>query len=190
MPDLIIKGVTYHGGFSYVPESKWTRIGRLVLGEDAVTMDRVQDKQMRNLPAFELCRTRAISAIEVTSEQVAKSKLGAAALFGVLGAVTAKGSEERATVIVYLKSGEKGYFTISKQSVPSLLGTLEPWMRERGITLGSPEEAPPIQAVAAPKLIADELAKLAQLRDTGVLSEEEFSALKAQLIEDHLGSTN
>ena len=187
MSDVHINGVTYHGGFSFIPESKWIRIGRLILGDDAVTMDRIQDKQMRNLPAIEVCRTRAIAAIEITSEQVAKSKLGAALVFGVLGGVTAKGSQDRATVIVYLKSGEKGYFTISGQSVASLLGTLEPWMRERGITLGSPEEGP--VPAAAPKLIADELAKLAQLRDTGVLSEEEFSDLKSKLIKDHMGST-
>jgi len=37
--------------------------------------------------------------------------------------------------------------------------------------------------------VADELAKLAQLRDSGVLSEEEFLALKSKLIEDHTGST-
>ena len=39
-------------------------------------------------PPMELCRTRAIGSIEVTSEQVARSKVGAALLFGVLGAVT------------------------------------------------------------------------------------------------------
>jgi hypothetical protein len=154
MPELLLEGVTYHGGFSFVPESKWVRIGRLILGDDAVTMDRVQDKQIRNLPAVELCRTRAIAAIEITSEQVAKSKLGAALVFGVLGGVTAKGSQDRATVIVYLKSSEKGYFTISGQSVASLLGTIEPWMREKGIALGSPEESP-VQGALAPNLIAD-----------------------------------
>ena len=133
-----------------------------------------------------MCRTLAIAAMEITSEQAAKSKLGAALFFGVLGAVTAKGSEDRATLIVYLKSGEKGYFTINRQSVASLLGTLEPWMREKGIALGAPDAGPP--SAAAPKLIADELAKLAQLRDSGVLSEEEFLALKRNLIETHLGS--
>lgn len=186
MPELILKSVTYHGGFSYVPESKWTRIGRLILGNDKVTMDRIQDKQMRNLPAIELCSTRAISAIEVTSEQTAKSKVGAAVLFGVLGAVTARGSMDRATLIVHLKSGEKGYFTMDKQSVASLLGIVEPWMREKGITSGSPEMS--LVQTAAPNLIADELSKLAQLRDSGVLSEDEFSDLKSKLIEDHLRS--
>lgn len=189
MEPLQINGVTYHGGFSFIPESKWVRIGRLLLGDDAVILDRVQDKQMRNMPAVELCRTRAIAAMEITSEQVAKSKLGAALVFGVLGAVTAKGSMERATVIVYLKSGETGYFTIGKQSVASLLGLLTPWLRGQGISIGPPLTAPTdTTAPSAPNLIADELTKLGQLRDTGVLSDEEFVALKTKLIKDHMGS--
>jgi len=188
MPELHLGGVTYYGGFTHVPESKWTRIGRLVLGDDAVTMDRVQDKQMRNLPAVELCRSRAISTIEVTSEQVAKSKLGAALVFGVLGGVTAKGSMDRATIIIHLKSGAAGYLAVDKKSSASVLGLITPWAREKEIGLGAPQ-AQPIQS-AGPKLIADELAKLAELRESGVLTEQEFLSLKRTLIEDHMGSTN
>ena len=129
---------------------------------------------MRNIPAVELCRTRAIAAVEVTSEQVAKSKLGAALVFGVLGAVSAKGSMERATVIVYLKSGETGYFTIGKQSVASLLGLLTPWLRGQEDTRwGRQTPVLPIPSAAelCTEFIADDdLAKLAQLRDSGVLS--------------------
>ena len=181
MPDLILKGVTYHGGFSYIPESKWTRIGRMVLGDDAVNMDRIQDKQMRNLRPIELCRTRAIAAIEITSEQVAKSKIGAALVFGVLGGVTAKASHDRATVIVYLKSGEKGYFTIDGMSLPQLLGTLQPWMRERGIALGAPvSEAASPPAVADP---AEQLKKLADLHQSGLLTDEEFAAKRATIVD-------
>ena len=160
--------------------------GGIVLDDESVRMVGVQNEKFtRDLPPMEMCRTGAITAMEVTSEQAAKSKLGAALFFGVLGAVTAKGSEDRATLIVYLKSSEKGYFTLNGQSVASVLGILEPWMRHKGITLGAPGEGP--APTAAPKLIADELAKLAQLRDSGVLSEEEFSALKGKLIEEHMG---
>jgi hypothetical protein len=44
-----------------------------------------------------------------------------------------------------------------------------------------------VQALA-PNLIADELTKLAQLKDARVLSEEEFLALKTKLIEDNMSS--
>jgi hypothetical protein len=135
---------------------------------------------MRNLRPIELCRTRAVAAIEITTEQVAKSKLGAALLFGVLGGVTAKGSQDRATLIVYLDSGEKGYITIDGQSVASLLGTLEPWMRERGIALGSPQEEP-IQTTSPDP--AEHLKKLADLHQSGLLTDEEFAAKRAAIVD-------
>jgi hypothetical protein len=124
----------------------------------------------------ELCRTYAIAAMEVTSEQAAQSKIGAALLFGVLGAVTAKGSADRATLLVHLKNGDVGYFTVKKQSTASLLGVLTPWLREHGITLGTLVAAAPADT---PKLIADELLKLAQLHHSGVLADDEFVTWKA-----------
>lgn len=41
---------------------------------------------------------------------------------------------------------------------------------------------PPIQQVAPPSGLADQLAKLSQLRSTGALSDAEFEAAKAQLL--------
>ena len=185
MEPLQITGVTYLGGLTYLPESKWIRIGRLTLDDDALMLDRVQDKQMRNLPPLELCRTRAIASLEITSEQVAKSKIGAALVFGVLGGVTAKGTADRATVIIYLKSGEKGYLAVDRHSAASLLGVLAPWMRGQGIPERSPEVAQSVGG-PTPALIADELMKLSQLKAAGDLSGEEFAALKGKLIADHL----
>ncbi len=163
-----------------------SRAGRLVLDDDALTLDQIAHETLtRNFdPPVELCRTRAIASVEVTSEQVARSKVGGAVLLGVLGAVASKAAADRATLLVTLKSGETGYLTVDGQSTASLLGTLSPWLREHGIEVGSSTEAK-----AAGVSVADELAKLAQLRDSGVLSEEEFLALKSKLIEDHTGST-
>jgi hypothetical protein len=184
MPPLQVAGVTYHGGFSHLGIGE-TRPGSLVMDDDAVTLRWMQNGRDYR-PHMEICRTRAIATIEVTSEQAAKSKLGAAVVFGVLGAVTAKGSMDRASMLVTLRNGETGYFTIQKQSTASLLGVLTPWLREHGIALGSPD-VESAQPALAPKLIADELVKLAHLRDSGVLSEEEFAALKGQLIQDATG---
>jgi hypothetical protein len=183
---LHIPRVTYHGGLSFLSESGIH--GRLVLDDEALTLERVQNEgYTRDLPSFELCRTRAIAAIEVTSEQVAKSKLGAALVFGVLGGVTAKASKDRGTLIVHMKNGEAGYFTVDRQSAASLLGLISPWMRDRNIAQGSPQMPDPLRLPA--NLIADELTKLARLRESGAISEGEFVALKTKLIEDHLGST-
>ena len=64
-------------------------------------------------PPIEVCRTRAIASIEVTSEQAAKFRFG-----GILS----KGAQDRATVVVCLKNGDAGYFTIGGQSTGMLLG--------------------------------------------------------------------
>jgi hypothetical protein len=178
MGELTIPGTRYLGGFSYLAEK-----GRLVLNDETVTMDRIPNETLtRNFDApFELCRTRAIASMEVTSEQVAKSKVGAAMLFGVLGAVTAKGAEDRATIGITLKSGEVGYLTVANESTASLLARLGPWMRQQGIAQGPPE-ALAATTTAEPKLIADELAKLWELHKAGALTEEEFSAHKARLL--------
>jgi hypothetical protein len=45
-----------------------------------------------------------------------------------------------------------------------------------------PPSPPTASAVASSASVADELAKLAALRDQGVLSEEEFLAQKARLL--------
>ena len=182
MEPLRFEPAQYHGGFSFIPEVKWSQIGRLVFGDDALVLDRVQDHQMRRIAPLELCRTRAIARLEVTSEQVAKYKR-----FGVYSALWGKSSIDRASVVVYLKSGEKGYITIGKRSTASVLGVLTPWMREHGIAERAPLAAEP-GAELASRLIADELLKLAQLKDSGALSPEEFVALKTKLIEDHMSN--
>lgn len=135
MNEVCIPGVTYHGGFSWQPEA--TRAGTLVLNDDTLTLDRIIHESLtRNTdPPVELCRTKAVASIEVTSQQVAKSKLGAAVTLGLLGAVTAKGTAERVTLVVTLKSGEAGYLTADGQSTPALLGKVSPWLREHGVEL-------------------------------------------------------
>jgi hypothetical protein len=171
-----IPGVTYLGGFSFMPEP--SRTGTLVLDDDALTLDRIIHETLKGNfdPPMELCRTRAVASIEVTSEQVARSKVGAAVLFGVLGAMTAKAASDRATLLLTLKSGETGYLTVDRQSTASVLGTLHPWLREHGIAVGS-------TGSVDSSSLADELAKLAEIHRSGALTDDEFTAAKAKLLE-------
>jgi hypothetical protein len=130
-----IGGVTYHGGFSWAPDA--TRPGTLVLDDDAVTLTRIVHETFRGNwdPNVEICRTRAIASVLITADHVAKSRVGGAALLGILGAVATKSTQERATIVVTTKSGEVGYLTAMNQSVPSLLGALSPWLRQHGIAV-------------------------------------------------------
>jgi hypothetical protein len=177
MQPLHINGATYHGGFSHLALNQ-TRMGTLVIDDDALTIRWLQGGREYHTPV-EICRTRAIASIEVTSEQAAKYRTG-----GILS----KGAQDRATMIVNLKRGEGGYFTLDGQSTATVLGIITPWMREYGIVLGS-SEIEPSPVATAPMSIADELAKLAQLRDSGVLTDDEFVTLKTQLIQEHTGTT-
>ena len=173
---LQVPGVTYLGGFSFLPQASRAP-GTLVFDDDTLTLDRIAYETLRSNfdPPMEICRTRAIASIEVTSEQVARSKVGAAFLFGVLGAVTAKSAADRATLLVTLKSEEAGYLAVDGQSKAAVLGRLRPWLREHGIAVGSPEPAESLS-------LADELAKLAEIHRSGALTDDEFTAAKAKLL--------
>jgi Short C-terminal domain len=77
-------------------------------------------------------------------------------------------------------------FRVSKAEAEQIKATLTQLM------LGGGAPAPPAPAAAsaapaapaepAPALVADELAKLVQLRDAGALTDEEFAAQKARLL--------
>jgi hypothetical protein len=75
---LYIPDAGYRGGFSFL--AAIPAPGRLVLDDDTVTLDRIFHQTLRSNfdPPVELCGTRAIASVVVTSEQVARSKLGAA----------------------------------------------------------------------------------------------------------------
>lgn len=68
-------------------------------------------------------------------------------------------------------------FAVHKMSAGELRGKLGHWVKRL-------PEPPTVESAAAAgsSSVADELAKLAQLRDQGVLSAEEFDAQKARLL--------
>jgi hypothetical protein len=51
-----------------------------------------------------------------------------------------------------------------------------------GAVAGAPAQAAPVQQAPAAASMADELIKLAKLRDDGILTEEEFAQQKANLM--------
>jgi hypothetical protein len=59
---------------------------------------------------------------------------------------------------------------------------IEAWIRAHPAFRGNMPQNGPGPQVAAPVTIADELTKLAQLRDAGVLSPNEFAQAKAKLL--------
>lgn len=119
------------------------------------------------------------ASIEITSEQVAKSRAGAALMFGV-GALAAKSSSNKATIIVRTKDGHQIYFQLDNKDAAHVRAKVSALLTSAGVPFYAevPIAATP---AAGPDTIA-QLAQLAQLREAGHLSDEEFQAQKARVL--------
>ena len=165
-------GANYLGGFSWAPKPA---LGELTLNEEFI--EHSERPRSRKKPGATIVKVYVsmIASVEITSEQVAKSKVGAVLLFGVLGGLAAKGTKDRGAIIVHLKNGQTGYFTVDDYSEHELRGKLSPWINGLQIPVGPPRAV--VETASAS--VADELLKLASLRDSGILTGEEFAKLLA-----------
>jgi len=161
---------TYLGGVVDQPKK---RSGNLMFTMDEIVLG--GGLRSMSIPMSDVC------GVDVGGEQVGKSKVGAVLVFGILGGLAAKSSVARGDITVYLKSGGEAYFHVDKKSEMEVRAALSPLLGVVGIPFGS-EAAAPVVAASSAVSTADELAKLAQLRDQGVLTEEEFAAEKAKLL--------
>ncbi len=106
--------------------------------------------------------------------------------------LAAQKKEKLAVMIVRLRSGEEAIFDTAKLTAPELKGKLTPIMSQLRKANTTPEPVsqirpqPVTNASAAPSLtpisVADELKKLAELKDAGVLTHEEFAVQKARVL--------
>ena len=93
---------------------------------------------------------------------------------------------DRAFLAIYRNDGATAHFQIDHLSPQSLRAQLAPILFKVGVPFlddpffTGPNAAP--QEPVAPASVADELAKLAELRDQGILSEDEFLAQKGRLL--------
>lgn len=121
----------------------------------------------------------AIEGPESASKRVT---VGRALALGVFS-LAAKKTDKSAVVVVSLKSGEEAIFDTRKFSAGELRAKLAPITSQlrRGITAAEQSNAK--QAPAAPATsVADELKKLGELKEAGLLTEEEFEGQKAKLL--------
>lgn len=127
------------------------------------------------------------SGISYDSEQIKKSRVGKAMLVGVF-ALAAKGTQAAATITVTLKDGGAAVYQVDGKSGPAVRGRIQAMVSAAGIPCLDDMSSEPSARIlaadqsAAPLSVADELAKLAALKDAGALTDEEFSAQKAKLL--------
>lgn len=157
----------YLGGFPNIPKKK--------TGSLSAT---AEDLYLGNVRM----RMRDITSVEVTAEA---STIDGDCIFGFGPAKTKQRTSvtvrlrtrQRTAVSIHLRSGEVGYFVVEKKTPPEVRGKLAPALRAAGVPFHDQLPAP----ASAPST-ADELAKLAQLRGQGVLTDDEFATQKARLL--------
>ncbi len=147
-------------------------------------------------PKVAVLQLANVASVEVTSTQVAKNKVKAEIMFGVLGGLGAKGSETDTAIAVYTKDDQIAYYQVDKKTEAQVRARITPVLRAASVpfrdeaAVQTQQEAlreavaqavQSAQGGGAPS-VADELAKLAQLRDQGILTDEEFAAQKAKLL--------
>jgi len=126
----------------------------------------------------------AVASVEVAGGRVMKG-VGDIAVSVLVGIAFMDLKTDRTMLVLHLKSGEAAYFEVDEQRPASLRVAIEPILTAADVPFFEDvaHDAPPEGAPGAGvHSVADELAKLAQLRDSGVLTEDEFATLKARLI--------
>jgi hypothetical protein len=168
---IFLPGVQYLGGF---PEDNNRWKANCMVNEDGL----VQKKRV-----IPWSQARGVT---VDGGEVAKSKVGATLAFGVLGGLAAKGAMDRAFLAVYRNDGATAHFQIDQMSPQALRAQLAPILFKVGVPFlddqYSTGASPAPQEPAAPASVADELTKLMQLHEAGGLTDDEFAAMKAKLI--------
>lgn len=120
-----------------------------------------------------------VTTVDVSGEQVAKSKVGATLAFGILGGLAAKGTKNQAAIIVHTKDNQVAYYLIDKLSQLEAKAKIIPLLQSVGVALSDETTSQPQKQQGD---VSEELAKLAKLKEQGILTEEEFSAKKKQLL--------
>lgn len=126
------------------------------------------------------------SGIVVDGGQVAKRKVGATLAFGILGTTGAKGSKHQSVFTARRKDGALAYFQIDKMSKQQVAARIAPILHSTGVKLidefAITTAKPNLEVSDHADNIAKAIRELANLRDEGLLTEEEFNAKKFDLL--------
>ena len=119
-----------------------------------------------------------MSGISFDTGSAKKSRAGAALAVGVF-ALAAKSTQDEAHITVTLKDGNAALYRVVGKTAPIVRGKIQPFLAAHGVPC-----LDDAAATVAPSAVsvADEISKLAALRDSGAITDEEFTAYKANLL--------
>jgi hypothetical protein len=173
MKKVAITGAKYLGG---LPGDKGGYGGRLFIDDEGISVG-----QFTSPGKGGPVKWTEMSGISFDSEMASKSRIGKALMFGVF-ALAAKNSKPVAHVTVELKNGQATLYEVTGQSGPQVRGRIQPFLSQHAVPcLDDAARATAIQP-APPAPGVNDLSKLAELHSSGALTDEEFSAAKANLL--------
>ena len=163
----------YLGG---LPGDKGGYKGNLFASDEALGMGQFTGPKKSSV------RWDEMVGISFDSGTAAKSRAGKALLVGVF-ALAAKNTQKEATITVTRKDGNVAIYQVPGVSGGQVRAKLQPFLIEHGVTCtdDSPLSAP-APAITEPDP-AEQLKKLADLHDSGLLTDEEFAAKRATIVE-------
>ena len=127
-----------------------------------------------------------VASIEISGDEVAKRKVGAVIVFGVLGGLAAKGAKNRTAITVHTKDNQTAYYLINKVSEIEARAKIMPLLHAVGVPISYQQNAQQVNSVSQPVTqvtdVAEQITKLAELKEQGILTAEEFSLKKKQLL--------
>jgi hypothetical protein len=155
--------------------------GNLIFDESAVGVGTLHPK--KGVVAW-----TDMAGISFDSATMKKSRAGKAVMFGVF-ALAAKNTQNAAEITVQLKDSNVALYRVPGKTGAQVRAKVQPFLIAHGVpclddapaTL-SVNTAPPAPVAPAALSMADEIAKLVALRDSGAITDEEFAAYKANLL--------
>jgi hypothetical protein len=170
----------YLGGHTRFSEG-WA--GVLFFTETAIGLG----KSTTSGPLETVIPMNTVTSIQITGQRVAKSKVGPVIVFGLMG-LAAKGSMHETTVVVRTNDGETVYYAIADRTPDEARAVLTPFLGWLRIPFYDERQPAPEARPSPGSDFADELRKLAALRDDGLLTQAEFDAQKSHLLNARLAS--
>jgi hypothetical protein len=174
---------TFMGGLSQ-EDRKLT--GTLVLDQQGIRVDQTEILQWGDC-----------AGLAVESYQVAKRKIAATLVFGVLGGVAAKGSKNQSAMTVRRNDGALAYFVIDNRNSPEVKAKIAPLLRSIGLPLvgdfplestlprssGNDIALESTLPRSSRNDIASQIERLVALKQSGHIDDDEFKLLKGKLFE-------
>ena len=156
------RDVSYHGGFN--DYSKNHKRGNLWFNDDAIGIG------LRGPNHPTVSTSSVVRVVFRPTESEGIHSIGF-----VPGSTS--GGNDRTPIEIHTNDGQVGHFTIN-QSPAKVRGELCSWLRDKEIAEGTDSPVAPTSQAS----VADEIVKLASLRDSGLLTEEQFETQKSKLL--------